>query len=115
MKRTRKNVSNDRVIQGSGNVFADIGLANPAEALAKARLAHVLCRFLDEQGLNQKEAARRLGIDQPKISALMNGMLRGFSIERLIHFLNRLRHNVTIRIDQVARPAAEVGLYVAVA
>jgi predicted XRE-type DNA-binding protein len=115
MKKTRQRISDEKVIPGSGNIFADLGLANPAEAIAKARLADVICRFLDEQGLNQKEAARRLGVDQPKISALRHGRLRGFSMERLIHFLNRLRHSVTIRIEPATKPAAEVGLYVAVA
>ena len=70
----------------SGNVFADMGLPNPEELLAKADLAIQISRIIEERGLTQAQAAELLAIDQPKISALVRGRLEGFSIERLTRF-----------------------------
>ena len=80
----------------SGNVFADLGIDNPEEALAKAELTFQINKLIKEQGLNQKMAAEILGVDQPKISALARGRLEGFSIERLFKFLILLGQDVEI-------------------
>jgi predicted XRE-type DNA-binding protein len=82
----------------SGNVFADLGFANPEEELAKADLALRISQLLSERKLTQKQAASLLGVDQPKVSALLRGKLEGFSTERLLRFLNRLGQNVEIVI-----------------
>jgi predicted XRE-type DNA-binding protein len=83
---------------GSGNVFADLGLANAEELLAKAELAHRIHVLIKERNLTQRNAAELLGIDQPKVSALIRGRLEGFSTERLFRFLNLLDQNVEIVI-----------------
>jgi|SRR5688572_15823309 predicted XRE-type DNA-binding protein len=88
------------VVEGSGNVFADIGVPNPDEALAKAELARKIGAIIAERGLTQIQAAATLGIDQPKVSALLRGQLRGFSSDRLFRFLNALGRDVEI----VVRP-----------
>ena len=80
----------------SGNVFADLGLPNPEERLAKADLAIEISRIIDERELTQTEAAELLGVDQAKISALVRGKLAGFSMERLYRFLNALGRDVEI-------------------
>ena len=82
----------------SGNVFADAALPNPDELLIKAKLAHQISELISERQLTQTEAAKILGVDQPKVSALIRGKLSGFSIERLFRFLNALGSNVEIRI-----------------
>ena len=92
-----------RVTRGSGNVFADLGLPNPEERLAKAGLASEIERIIRERGLSQANAAKVLGIDQPKISALRNGRLSGFSVERLIRFLNALDRDVEIVVKAKPR------------
>lgn len=74
--------------KSSGNVFADLGLANPDELLVKAELARKISRIITQNNIAQVEAAQLLGIDKPKISALMKGELSGFSAERLFRFLN---------------------------
>jgi predicted XRE-type DNA-binding protein len=84
----------------SGNVFADMRLPDAEELLAKADLAIQISRIIEERELTQAEAAELLGIDQPKISALVRGRLEGFSIERLTRFLNALGQDVEI----VVRP-----------
>jgi predicted XRE-type DNA-binding protein len=86
----------DKVMMSSGNVFADIGLPDAEERLAKARLAHKITEIIQKRHLSQAEAARILGTEQPKISAIMNGKLSGFSLERLIYFLNVLGSDVQI-------------------
>ncbi len=84
--------------RSSGNVFADLGLVRPEERLAKAGLALEIERIIRKRGLTQAQAGKLLGIDQPKVSALRHGRLSGFSVERLIRFLNALDRDVEIVI-----------------
>jgi predicted XRE-type DNA-binding protein len=62
----------------SGNVFADLDLENSDELLVKAELARKISNIIAKQQMTQAETAALLGIDQPKISALINGKLSGF-------------------------------------
>jgi predicted XRE-type DNA-binding protein len=94
-----------------GNVFADLGLPNPEEALAKAELAHKIVLLVRKQRLTQLQAAKALGVDQPKVSALMRGQLSGFSMERLMRFLLLLGQDVKITVK--ASPRARARLHVA--
>ncbi len=91
--------------QSSGNVFADLAFKNPEEMLAKAQLVQRICDIVAERKLTQTKAASLLGVDQPKISALMRGKLDGFSTDRLFRFLNALGRDVEI----VIRPARHAG------
>ena len=84
--------------ESSGNVFADLGLVDPKEALAKAELARAISLAIAKRRMTQAQAAQLLGIDQPKVSALTRGRLRGFSIDRLLRFLLTLDHDVEITI-----------------
>src|SRR2546430_13835110 len=67
----------------SGNVFADLGLRDADELVAKADLAHAIQQLIQARGLSQRAAACRLGVAQPDLSNLYRGRLEGFSIERL--------------------------------
>ncbi len=87
-----------KVVSSSGNVFADLGLANSDELLIKAELVRQISNLIDARKLTQAEAAKILGIDQPKVSALLNGRLSGFSTDRLFRFLNALGSDVEIRV-----------------
>jgi predicted XRE-type DNA-binding protein len=80
----------------SGNIFEDLGLENPDELLVKAELARKISGIVTSQNMTQAEAAEILGIDHPKVSALMNGKLSGFSATRLFRFLNALGRDVEI-------------------
>jgi predicted XRE-type DNA-binding protein len=86
------------VVQSSGNVFADLGLPAADEKRTKVRLAVAINQILRKRRVPQVEAARRLGVNQPKISALSNYRLEGFSVERLMNFLTALDHDVEIVI-----------------
>jgi predicted XRE-type DNA-binding protein len=91
------------ITDSSGNVFADLGVENAPEYLAKSELAAQILRIIDARGMTQAAAGKILGISQPKISALLNGRLDGFSTERLFRFLNNLGCDVQINISR-ARP-----------
>lgn len=84
------------VTPSSGNVFADIGVAQPEEELAKAQLASRIREVVRRSRLTQVDAAAVMGIDQPKVSALLNGRLTSFSSERLMRLLTRLGQDVDI-------------------
>ena len=86
------------VQKSSGNVFTDLGLANPDELLLKSELVRQIGKIITQQNITQVEAAQLLGIDQPKISSLMKGKLSGFSTERLFRFLNALGCDVEITV-----------------
>ena len=85
---------------GSGNVFADLGVQNPEEYLAKSKLAAQILRIVQSRRLTQANAAKLLGITQPKVSALLNGRLDGFSTDRLFRFLNNLGCDVQITVSK---------------
>ena len=100
MARTRRIP----VEEGSGNVFADLGFKNAEEEeLLRADLVLRLVQLIRRRRLTQVEAARLLGVTQPKISALFNGKLEGFSIERLIRLLCTLGQDVRITVQPKPR------------
>lgn len=74
----------------SGNVFADLVVSDAKEHLIKASLAVRIDRIVREQGLTQSAAAQLMGSDQPKVSALLSGQFRGYSVERLRRYLAAL-------------------------
>lgn len=86
-------------VVSSGNVFADLGLPNPEEALAKAELANKISELIRDRKLTQAKAAKELGIDQPKVSMLLRGRLTGFSLERLMRLLLLLGQDIKISVQ----------------
>ena len=100
-------------IVGSGNVFEDLGHSRPAEALAKAELAHKIAALIAKQRLTQAAAADVLKIDQPKVSALVRGRLAGFSLDRLVRFLVLLGSDVEIVVKPRTRASGRARVLVA--
>lgn len=84
------------VIPDSGNVFADLGFTEPEEELTKAQLASHIRQVIKRQHLTQSSAATLMGIDQSKVSALLNGRLAKFSSERLMRLLTARGQDVEI-------------------
>lgn len=82
----------------SGNVFADLNLPESGDLLAKAELTAKIIAEIQRRRMTQTQAAALLGIDQPKISALKQGKLSGFSIERLMRFLLLLGRDIEITV-----------------
>lgn len=93
----RRNVSRThRITRGTTNVFKDLGYPDAAERQAKLRLAYALNQVLDQRKLSQAEAASVLSVTQPKVSALRNYKLAGFSVERLMNLLTALDQDIEI-------------------
>ena len=98
MQHSSKPTEIDDVIEGSGNVFADLGLPNAGQEQTKARLTLEIARIIKDRGLTQVEAAKVLGIQQPHVSALIRNRAGSFSVGRLIDFLTALGRNVEITV-----------------
>lgn len=90
------------VVRGSGNVFADIGVPDPELAQAKAGICHKIYATIRDRGLTQIQAAKLMGVDQPKVSEITRGRVRSYTIDRLLGYLGKLGYGV--RIDYVALP-----------
>lgn len=88
---------------GSGNVFADLGLADAEKLKIKSGLVIEITRAVRRLGLTQEEAGRRMGIPQPKVSGLMRGDFANLSERKLMECLNRLGYDIEIKV----RPAVE--------
>jgi len=101
MKKNKNFIESEK---SSGNVFADLGLPNPEELLAKAELALQINRLIKQKKLTQVKVAKLLDIDQPKVSLLAQGKLSGFSIERLFKFLNLLGQEIVIKVCAAKTP-----------
>ncbi len=93
----------ESITRGTGNVFADLGFPDAEERQAKLRLAYALNQLLAGRKLSQAEAAKVLGLTQPKVSALRNYKLAGFSVERLLNLLTALDQDVEIVIRKKPR------------
>src|SRR5947208_14155659 len=98
-------MTKESIHRSSGNVFSDLRIPNPHQYLAKAELAAKILQIVQERGLTQAATGKLLGISQPKVSALLNGRLDGFSSDRLFRFLNALGCDVRISVSR-PRPRA---------
>lgn len=87
------------ITEGSGNVFLDLGLSNPRERQAKARIALHIAQLIKAAGWKQAEAAEKMGLQQPDVSNIMNGRLKGFTLDRLFDCLDALGQKVEIEIS----------------
>jgi predicted XRE-type DNA-binding protein len=103
IKKQRAKIT---VTASSGNVFADLGFAEPEEELTKAQLASHLREAIKRRRLSQVAAARIMGVDQPNVSALLNGRIANFSSERLMRLLTALGQDVDIMVRAKPRNRA---------
>jgi predicted XRE-type DNA-binding protein len=103
----KKRETDISVTEGSGNVFADVGLPEADEELTKAQLASHIRQVIKRLRLTQVAAEGIMGIDQPKVSALLNGRLANFSSERLMRLLTVLGQDVEITVRTKPRNRAQ--------
>jgi|SRR5579863_2422110 len=96
--KARKMRKTARVVEGSGNVFADLGLPNPEQELLKAQLTLQIHAILKDSGMTQVEIAKVLGVRQPQVSLLMRNRAGSFSVGRLMEFLTALHRDVEITV-----------------
>src|SRR5271168_5247478 len=95
-KKTKKRAP--RVTEGSGNIFADLGLPNPEQELLKAQLTLQIYTILKASQMKQMQMAKILGVSQPQVSLLMRNRAGNFSVGRLMEFLTKLRQDVEITV-----------------
>ena len=79
-----------KITRSSGNVFRDIGVANPEQHLLKAQVVHVLGKLIAHSGMTQTAAAEKIGIEQSDLSKVLRGNFAGFSLERLLAAANAM-------------------------
>ena len=89
---------------GSGNVFADLGLRDAEKLKIKSGLVIEITRAIRKLGLTQEEAGRRMGIPQPKVSAMLRGDFSNLSERKLMDCLNRLGYDIEIKVKPAAEP-----------
>ncbi len=108
-------MDDETITRGTSNVFADLGYADADERQTKLRLAHAINGVIARRRLTQAAAAEKLNVNQPKVSALANYKLDGFSVERLITFLTALDQDVeiVIRNKPRSRPAGRISVVAA--
>jgi len=94
-------------MQGSENVFADLGLPNADELLLKAQLVVKIRAVMASRGLRQSGAAKLMGVSQPDLSRLLRGQFRDVSAERLLRMIRRLDTEVEITVRDHGRPVGE--------
>ena len=98
--------------EGSGNIFADLGLKDSDELFARAQIGFCVYKIVNDQNLKQREIGAVLGIAQSDVSHLMNGHYSRFTTDKLLDFLKRLDRKVTIRIGphRAGEPYQEISL-----
>ena len=86
--------------EGSGNVYADLGLKDAEQLLARSQIGFHVFQILESRKLKQREIAEILGVAQPDVSHLMNGHFSRFTTDKLLDFLKRLDRKVTIEVSR---------------
>lgn len=109
------NEAEGAITRGTGNVFADFGYVDADERQTKLRLVHAINGLITRRQLTQAAAAEKLGVNQPKVSALARYKLDGFSVERLMTFLTALDQDVEIVIKKKPRSRAAARVSVVAA
>jgi predicted XRE-type DNA-binding protein len=101
--RKRKVSERQDIHEGSGNVYRDLGFRDAEEMLVKAKLVHKISDIIRTKGLTQVEAAKILGLTQPKLSGILRGQFRGVSERKLIDCLTSLGRDVEIVVKDAPR------------
>lgn len=110
---TKRIVDGVEIEMGSGNVFADLGLPNADKLKVKSALVIEISKAVRNLGLTQDEAARRMGVTQPKVSAMLRGDFANLSERKLMDCLNRLGYDIEINVRPTAESVGHLMLSVA--
>ena len=109
-KMQTRTIDGIEVTRGSGNVFADLGLPNAEKLKIKSGLVIEITKAVRKLGITQAEAAQRMGITQPKVSAMLRGDFDNLSERKLMDCLNRLGYDIEIKIKPAAKPLGHLML-----
>lgn len=109
----KRIVEGVEVYRSSGNVFADLGLPDAEKLKIKTGLVIEIRKAMRARGLNQQEAAKRMGVPQPKVSGMMRGDFTNLSERKLMDCLNRLGYDIEITVKPAADAVGHLTLAVA--
>lgn len=112
-KLEKRFINGIEVTLGSGNVFADLGLPNADKLLIKSGLVIEITRAIRQLGITQEEAAKRMGITQPKVSAMLRGDFSNLSERKLMDCLNRLGYDIEIKCKPSKKSVGNLKLLMA--
>ncbi|MFM7567232.1 MAG: helix-turn-helix domain-containing protein [Betaproteobacteria bacterium] len=110
---TKRTIEGIEIEISSGNVFADLGLADAEKLKIKSGLVIEITRAVRRLGLTQEEAGRRMGIAQPRVSGMMRGDFANLSERKLMECLNRLGYDIEITVRPAAEPIGHLTLAIA--
>ena len=109
----KRSIDRIEIQISSGNVFADLGLRGADKLKIKSGLVIEITRAVRRLRLTQEEAGRRIGIPQPKVSALLHGDFSNLSERKLMECLNGLGYDIEIKVKRAAEPVGHLKLAVA--
>jgi predicted XRE-type DNA-binding protein len=109
----KRIINGIEVEAGSGNVFADLGLPNADKLKIKSGLVIEITKAVRKLGLTQQDAARRMGITQPKLSGMMRGDFSNLSERKLMDCLNRLGYDIEIKVKPASKRVGHLLLAIA--
>ena len=109
-KSAARTLNGIEVEMGSGNVFADLGLPDADKLKIKSGLVIEITKAMRRLGLTQKAAAERMGVPQPKVSAMLRGDFSNLSERKLMDCLNRLGYDIEIKVKPSAAPVGHLML-----
>jgi len=112
-KTAVRTINGIEVEKGTGNVFADLGLPDADKLKIKSGLVIEITKAMRTMGITQKAAAERMGISQPKVSAMLRGDFANLSERKLMDCLNRLGYDIEIKVRPAAEPMGHLVLAIA--
>ena len=107
---TKRMIDGIEVEMGSGNVFADLGLPDAEKLKIKSGLVIEITRAMRRLNLTQKAAAEKMGVPQPKVSAMLHGDFSNLSERKLMDCLNRLGYDIEIKLKPTSAPVGHLIL-----
>ncbi len=109
----KRHIDGIEVVRGSDNVFADLGLADAEKLKIKSGLVIEIRKAMRRLDLTQQEAAKRMGLTQPKVSDMMRGDFTNLSERKLMDCLTRLGYDIEIKIKPAKKSVGHLLLAVA--
>lgn len=109
----RRLVDGTEVMRSSGNVYADLGLPDADRLKIKTSLVVEIRKAMRSLGLTQQDAAKRMGISQPKVSDMMRGDFSNLSERKLMDCLIRLGYDIEIKVKPASKPVGHLMLAIA--
>jgi predicted XRE-type DNA-binding protein len=106
----KRTIEGSEVQRGSANIFADLGLPDADKLKIKTGLVVEIRKAMRALALTQQAAAKRMGVTQPKVSAMMRGDFTNLSERKLMDCLNRLGYDIEIKVRPTTEPVGHLVL-----